>query len=242
MSDIHEQTAALLSKLQNIATHTAALKDPRPKPPYYEIAVHKANEQVEQAVSTIQEETTQATDNLLTLEHDFNDTPIGFEMWEAVAYELALDHTNPNHIADGLGITLYQLEHLQANPYFAKMLQAKKDEVKSLGSDAAFTVKMRLIANRATSQFLQRLTSPNTNSKDFHALFKTAVELAQLVPQPDNDDAPPQAVIGASVTFNIQGVPGLEHLSTTANHTADVVEADFVEVKPNLSTNELTEL
>lgn len=160
--------------------------------------------------------------------------PIGFELWEALAYDLALDNANPQIIANGYNITLTQLDELRANPYFDKMLRNKQEEVKQLGSDAAFAVKMRMVANRATPQFLQRLTSSATNNKDFHALFKTAVELAQLVPQADNDDVPPQAVIGASVTFNIQGVPGLDHLSTSVSTTAppaqDVTDAEFEEV------------
>lgn len=138
-----------------------------------------------------------------------DDSPVGFELWEALAYDLALDHTDRDTVATAYGLTSAQLDHLHTNPYFEKMLQAKRDEVKQLGSDAAFTVKMRMVANRATPQFLKRLTDSSTNSKDFHALFKTAVELAQLVPLPKADTP---VAVGASVTFNIQGVPGLEHL------------------------------
>lgn len=246
MHGVHEQTTSLLNQLQTIATHIKVLKDPRPRPPYYERAVCKVNEQVEQATSMITEELTTISDELSVPQMDFSDVPIGFEKWEAIAYELALNHTNPTYIADELGVTLNQLEFLQTNPYFAKMLQTKKDEVKSLGVDAAFTVKMRLIVNRATSQFLQRLTNPNTNSKDFHTLFKTAVELARLIPEPDTDVSP--AVIGTTVTFNIQGVPGLEHLAQPLAEGRSVVDADFVEVKSSVPTgqpitpNELVEL
>lgn len=181
--------------------------------------------------------------------------PIGFELWEALAYDLALENATPEVIANAYGVNPSQIEELKTNPYFDKMLRTKQEEVKQLGSDAAFVVKMRMVANRATPQFLQRLTSSATNNKDFHALFKTAVELAQLIPQDNNDDNVPQAVIGASVTFNIQGVPGLDHLSTTistdtsANMTTpEVTEAEFTEIvdyqdsKLSTANNQLEEL
>lgn len=145
-------------------------------------------------------------------------------------------------IASAYQLTMEQLEHLESNYYFKKMLQTKKEEVKQLGSDAAFIVKMRMVANKATPQFLKRLTDSSTNTKDFHALFKTAVELAQLIPSQDDTDNNTQPVIGASVTFNIQGVPGLEHLVSNNNlstsNNVDVTDAEFVEIVDELSTRD----
>ena len=178
-----------------------------------------------------------------------NTTPIGFELWEALAYDLALAHADPTTIADEYRLTTAQLAHLQENEYFAKMLKAKREEVAQLGSQAAevaFTVKMRMLANRATPEFLKRLTHPATSTKDFHNLFKLAVELAQLDPT-EQDETNATPVIGASVVFNINGVPGLSHLQAQptpqSTHTLD---AEYTEVittdVPKTGDDELGEL
>lgn len=164
--------------------------------------------------------------------------PVQFELWETLAYDLALANTDPQTIANAYEITTDQLEQLQTNPYFAKILQAKKDEVKQLGSDATFAVKMRMVANRATPQLLRRLTDPSTANRDFLAMFKTVTELGQLIPQPSQDDSPQPTLIGASVTFNISGVPGLEHLSTAQVSDKNVIDAEFDEVFTELSTRQ----
>lgn len=261
MSDIHKQTAQLLEQLQSASVQAHILARPKPKPDYYEAAQeltqqasHIADD-LDGLQETLPTDTkpkdteTQTTETQTTnLPADTSYSPIGFELWEALAYDLALDHTDKQTIAEAYRLTVPQLEHLQANPYFNKMFQAKKDEIKQIGSDAAFVVKMRMVANRATPQFLKRLTDNSTSTKDFHALFKTAVELAQLMPQPDKETNVPQAVIGASVTFNIQGVPGLEHLtvkhddlSTTGSNSDDITDAEFSEVVDELSTRQSTD-
>lgn len=171
-----------------------------------------------------------------TYEVSTNTTPIGFELWEALAYDLALAHADPATIADEYRFTTDQLAHLQENEYFAKMLKAKREEVAQLGSQAAevaFTVKMRMLANRATPEFLKRLTHPATSTKDFHNLFKLAVGLAQLNPT-EQDETNTTPVIGASVVFNISGVPGLSHLQ--AQPTPPTIDAEYVEVTPATST------
>lgn len=188
-----------------------------------------------------------------TYEVSTNTTPIGFELWEALAYDLALAHADPTTIADEYRLTTAQLAHLQENEYFAKMLKAKREEVAQLGSQAAevaFTVKMRMLANRATPEFLKRLTHPATSTKDFHNLFKLAVELAQLDPT-EQDETNATPVIGASVVFNINGVPGLSHLQAQptpqptpqSTHTLD---AEYTEVittdVPKTGDDELGEL
>ena len=184
-----------------------------------------------------------------TYEVSTNTTPIGFELWEALAYDLALAHADPATIADEYRLTTAQLAHLQENEYFAKMLKAKREEVAQLGSQAAevaFTVKMRMLANRATPEFLKRLTHPATSTKDFHNLFKLAVELAQLGPtKQDETNATP--VIGASVVFNISGVPGLSHLQAQPTATtSEAVDAEYTEIittdVPKTSDDELGEL
>jgi len=240
MSDIHKQTTQLLEQLQSASAQAHILARPKPKPDYYAAAQELAREasHIADDLDGLQAELpsdTQSNTHPTNLPEDNSQTPIGFELWEALAYDLALDHTDKQTIAEAYRLTVPQLEHLQANPYFNKMFQAKKDEIKQIGSDAAFVVKMRMVANRATPQFLKRLTDNSTSTKDFHALFKTAVELAQLMPQPDEETSAPQAVIGASVTFNIQGVPGLEHLSPTVNPqptdvSNDVTDADWEDV------------
>lgn len=164
--------------------------------------------------------------------------PVQFELWETLAYDLALANTDPQTIVNAYEITTDQLEQLQTNPYFAKILQAKKDEVKQLGSDATFAVKMRMVANRATPQLLRRLTDPSTANRDFLAMFKTVTELGQLIPQPSQDDSSQPTLIGASVTFNISGVPGLEHLSTASQSSQTVIDAEFDEVVNELSTRQ----
>lgn len=184
-----------------------------------------------------------------TYEVSTNTTPIGFELWEALAYDLALAHADPTTIAREYRLTTAQLAHLQENEYFAKMLKAKREEVAQLGSQAAevaFTVKMRMLANRATPEFLKRLTHPATSTKDFHNLFKLAVELAQLDPT-EQDETNATPVIGASVVFNINGVPGLSHLQAQptpqSTHTLD---AEYTEVSttdvPKTGDDELGEL
>lgn len=142
-------------------------------------------------------------------------TNVPFELWEALAYDLALSDLDPQHIAQAYELTLDQLQAVQANPYFKKIQQAKQDEVKQLGTDATFAVKMRMVANKAVPHLLQRLTALDTSSRDFLAMFKIVTELAQLTPQPNLTDNN-AAVVGTNITLNISGVPGLEHLSATS--------------------------
>lgn len=235
MPNVYEQTNQILQKLTNLT------QSPKQQPPYKETA------QAMLHPNTV--ETTPCevlfTDTLPTPADDLSPTstvsPIGFELWEALAYDLALDHTSREQIAEAYSLTLEQLDHLQSNDYFYKMLKAKQEEVKQLGSDAAFTVKMRIVANRATPQFMQRLLNPAASNKEFQAFFRQAVELAQLVPKPQSDDTPTPVAIGAAVTFNIQGVPGLEHLSTTSSTSAepdtDIIDATFTELTEQIAAD-----
>ena len=258
MSDIHAQTKELLQQLQDIGSRVSKLREKpstgRTLPPYHSYAMTLQENPPKPPTPAFEpsptDELPKEAETLAdTLPSASPSSSIGFELWEALAYDIALDSADMSTIASGYGLTLAQLSDLQNNPYFVKMLAAKREEVKSLGSEAAFAIKMRMVANKATPQFLQRLTSPETPTRDFHALFKTAVELAQLMPQP-SEDAPPPAVIGASVTFNIQGVPGLEHLSASATQetpNTDVTDAEWQEVIDHQATklnknDELAEL
>lgn len=226
MTDTISETQNLLDKLKSLSL-------PRSRPIYADTA--KALMQSQAQDDTTEEvpntdDTVQSTTEVSTVKKD-NSVP--FELWETLAYDLALANTDQQTIANAYDLTIDQLYTLQDNPYFAKILQAKKDEVKQLGSDAAFAVKMRMVANRATPQLLRRLTDPSTANRDFLAMFKTVTELGQLIPQPVHDDTPQPTLIGASVVFNIGGVPGLEHLvqpNTTKAVDNTITDADWQEV------------
>lgn len=239
---IYEETQKLVDQLQ------IAVQRPEKSPPYKSFAqslmaeppclVTPTPDEIPLDDITLPEPTrfsSEMQDEGNTALAEFN--PIGFELWEALAYDLALSHADPATIADEYRLTTAQLAHLQENEYFAKMLKAKQDEVAQLGTQAAevaFTVKMRMLANRATPEFLKRLTHPSTSTKDFHNLFKLAVELAQLTPK-QSDGEVDTPVIGASVVFNISGVPGLSHLQA-AVRTDNITDAEFTDVTP-IQTN-----
>lgn len=137
---------------------------------------------------------------------------IEFEHWESLAYDLALGIASDKDLAAGYGISELQLSHLKANPNFAKMLDAKQKEVENLGDNADFTVKMRMIANRATPKLLQRLMNPATEDKDFIKLYETTTRLAKLEP-PKETASDNEAAPGSGISINLYGMPGLEHLS-----------------------------
>ena len=145
-------------------------------------------------------------------------SPLSFEEWEAFAYDIALGSDDILSLCKNYGVPENKLGSLLANPYFKRLLEAKKTEIEELGIEAPFVVKMRLISNKASSMFLRRLLNPMTSDRDFQLLYKTDVELARLTPEttakssasfgsPASPFAPASQVI-----FNIQGVPDLNHL------------------------------
>lgn len=263
MTDTISETQNLLDKLKSLSL-------PRNRPPYADTAKALMTQQTQDDVVEEVSSPMEVGEPTAELSAVVKDTSVQFELWETLAYDLALASTDLQTIASAYDLTLDQLQTLQENPYFAKILQAKKDEVKQLGSDATFAVKMRMVANRATPQLLRRLTDPGTANRDFLAMFKTVTELGQLIPQPTQDDNPQPTLIGASVTFNISGVPGLEHLatpiatnmqtsdlsrslnndnmpglehlSTTSQSSQTVIDAEFDEVLNELSTRRQDEL
>lgn len=150
--------------------------------------------------------------------------PVEFTLWEVLASDLAIGMTPTPAILKAYDISREQLDLLQANPFFQKLLQAKQDEIAESSrnpSEAAFVQKMRFIADKATPRLLARLTADETANKDFATLLQMVVRLARREPPPPRDDAPlAPALTGPTVTFNIVGVPGLDHLAT-----AQVVQA-----------------
>lgn len=241
MSDIYQETLDLANQLQSIVARPATQQ----LPPYHTFAKTLMNQTPELITPTPDEITVEDISLPEPVHTTQLDTQaIGFELWEALAYDLALNHADEPTILGEYNITGRQLAHLKENKYFDKMLQAKKDEIAQLGSqsaDVAFTVKMRMLANRATPEFLKRLTSPATANKDFLNMFKLTVDLAQLAPR-EEGDVSPTPVIGASVVFNIGGVPGLEHLNvkTTVSEPSKIIDdAEFTEVADNFDLEEL---
>jgi hypothetical protein len=142
---------------------------------------------------------------------------VEFTLWEVLASDLAIGMTPTPAILKAYDISKEQLDLLQANPFFQKLLQAKQDEIAESSrnpSEAAFVQKMRFIADKATPRLLARLTDNETTNKDFATLLQMVVRLARREPPPPRDDAPlAPALTGPTVTFNIVGVPGLDHLA-----------------------------
>jgi hypothetical protein len=162
-------------------------------------------------------------------------------VWEVLAADLALNLYPDEYVAERYRLPLATLSATKANPFFARILAAKQEEVARLREeqqDAEFVLKQRYIVARATGEMLRRLTSGKASDKDFNALFRTAVHYAKL--EPPTADAvlraqtaaelqanqlqaqaqQTQIAIGTNATgstqvvFNIAGVPGLTHLST----------------------------
>lgn len=164
--------------------------------------------------------------------------PVEFTLWEVLASDLAIGMTPTPAILKAYDISKEQLDLLQANPFFQKLLQAKQDEIAESSrnpSEAAFVQKMRFIADKATPRLLARLTDNETTNKDFATLLQMVVRLARREPPPPRDDAPlAPALTGPTVTFNIVGVPGLDHLAT-----AQVVQAPPIPHAPLQPTQPL---
>lgn len=153
---------------------------------------------------------------------------IEFENWEALAYDLALGVASDQELANGYGVELEALYSTLQNLNFKKMLEVKKKEVDGLGNGADFTVKMRLIANKAAPTLLKRLLSGATEDKDFVKLFETATRLGQLEPSKD-EEPDDRGIVGAGITINLHGMPGLEHLTTVSSDPKPSKKVDIIE-------------
>lgn len=167
---------------------------------------------------------------------------IPFHLWESLAYDMALGHPPSEELATAYSSTLDDLHLLIESPYFNKLLQAKKEEVEEVGPRASTVTKFRVITSMGMREYMRRVTSPATSDKDFHALFKLALEMGELAP-PSAPKAGVQIDVGDGVegmTFNIYGIPGLNHLSNTPVETTpdpiditpEVVEAILTEPTP----------
>ncbi len=156
---------------------------------------------------------------------------VPYDYWESIAYDLALGHAPTEQLCKAYDIDQRQLHELHENPYFKKLLASKKQEVQDVGDNATTVTKFRMIANIGMREFVRRLTSVNTSDKDFHTLFRTALEVGRQLPQPDKSGgvAIEMGTGGNQMTFNIYGMPGLEHLqSAMVDETTQ--DAEFVEV------------
>jgi hypothetical protein len=172
--------------------------------------------------------------------HDFELAPmpavgeVPFHLWESLAYDLALDSAPVSQICQAYNISTAALDALRQNTYFDKLVRAKKQEVQDMGDTASMTTKFRMISNMAMREFMRRVTSQDTADKEFHAMFRTALELGQYMPKQQSNVAVDMG--GGSgngaVTFNIYNVPGLGHLQndTVPERKSDIIDVSSVEV------------
>ena len=162
---------------------------------------------------------------------------VPFHLWESLAYDLALGHPPSEELATAYSSTLPELVSLIESPYFTKLLNAKKEEVEEVGPRASTVTKFRVITSMGMREYMRRVTSPDTSDKDFHSLFKLALEMAELTPPPQAKEAGVEITVGAGdgMTFNVYSIPGLDHLASNAvdiTPTEVVDEVDFVDVPP----------
>lgn len=180
-------------------------------------------------------------------------------VWEVLAADLALNLYPDEYVAERYRLTLQTLAATRANPFFARILVAKQEEVAHLREeqqDAEFVLKQRYIVAKATGEMLRRLTSGEASDKDFNALFRTAVHYAKLEPptadavlraqtaaelqanQLQAQTQQTQIAIGTAsggatqVVFNIAGVPGLTHLSTPVSSADPISPIDLPPADP----------
>ena len=161
---------------------------------------------------------------------------IPFHLWESLAYDLALGHPPSEELATAYSSTLPELMSLIESPYFIKLLGAKKEEVEEVGPRASTVTKFRVITSRGMREYMRRVTSPDTSDKDFHSLFKLALEMAELTPPPQAKEAGVAIKVGAGegMTFNVYSIPGLDHL---ASNTVDVTPTEVFDIVDITSTN-----
>lgn len=158
-------------------------------------------------------------------------TPVAYDLWESLAYDLVLSQAPLSEVARAYGVSEAAIDDIQKNPYFAKLLSSKHKEVQEAGGDAQTKTRFRMIASLGMREFTRRLTSANTSDKDFHSLFRTALEMAELLP-----DKPTGGIVigaGSGTTFNLYSIPGLEHLSG-ASQTPVIEEAEVSDPVPTV--------
>ena len=189
-----------------------------------------------------------ATDDYYGIEYKAPVMPqvgtVPFHLWESLAYDLALGHPPSEELATAYSSTLPELMSLIESPYFTKLLNAKKEEVEEVGPRASTVTKFRVITSMGMREYMRRVTSPDTSDKDFHSLFKLALEMAELTPPPQAKEAGVEIKVGAGdgMTFNVYSIPGLEHLASNAvdvTPTEVVDEVEFVDVPPTEVVDEV---
>ena len=176
-----------------------------------------------------------AADNYYGIEYKAPIMPqvgtVPFHLWESLAYDLALGHPPSEELAVAYSSTLPELMSLIESPYFTKLLNAKKEEVEEVGPRASTVTKFRVITSMGMREYMRRVTSPDTSDKDFHSLFKLALEMAELTPPPQAKEAGVEITVGAGdgMTFNVYSIPGLDHLASNAVDVTPTEVADDVE-------------
>lgn len=190
------------------------------------------------SISKIQSQLDEIDDLFLEHKIDYlpvpDAAPVPFELWEALAYDIALSSAPIEQIAASYNITFPQISMLKENQTFKRMLAVKEQEVAQLGSNADFTVKMRMIANKGAKKLLERIMRNDTSDKDFATLYKQVVQLAQLEPNTSNGDGDdtPTGVLGSGVTFNLYSIPGLDHLQNPNLPPTQTVTIDVTPKPP----------
>lgn len=172
--------------------------------------------------------------SMTTTETKQNDTVV-YELWEALAYDIALGITPIDEICKGYNITTDAFAKLQQNPYFSKILATKRKEVQEVGDQASTITQFRMIATSSLREFNRRLKSVHTSDKDFHALFRTALEIGRLIPT-KAEGVQIDVGQGSGATINVFGIPGLEHLASNAYTPIEptplptVIDSEYTEI------------
>ena len=166
---------------------------------------------------------------------------IDFELWEVLAYDIALKNPPIEQLASAYNVAIPQIATLQEHDAFKRILALKRQEVAQIGSNADFTVMMRMIANKGAKRLLERLMNHGTSDRDFATLYKQVIQLAKLEPieSKADGDSVPNAFAGNSVVFNLYGIPGLEHLQNpNLPTTIDVTPAQPIRKPVTLSDDD----
>ena len=169
---------------------------------------------------------------------------VPFHLWESLAYDLALGHPPSEELATAYSSTLPELMSLIESPYFIKLLGAKKEEVEEVGPRASTVTKFRVITSMGMREYMRRVTSPDTSDKDFHSLFKLALEMAELTPPPQAKEAGVEIKVGAGegMTFNVYSIPGLDHLASNTVDVTPTEVADDVEFVDISCASDITDI
>lgn len=150
-----------------------------------------------------------------------------FKYWEALAYDMALDHTPVQELVREYNISEQELELLLKNEYFVKILNAKREEVEKAGDNASIVTQFRMVTQLGLEEFTRRITSPYTKDRDFATLFRLSLEMGRLLPTKQEG-----AIIDMSgsdgVTLNVFSIPGLEHITKPKKDERQIIDVEDV--------------